>query len=172
MLHRCQEEVFTRSPILGRFCPSIPKSKNSLKCQKKHGRALVVRKPSDLQQPFPDFPLGSGVPGFSASVAYGNFPFCVDTAGSKARLPLMDAGNAALLGECPVKGQTPCKRNLWPDPLVWQRLWWCCLGAVGYSLGKSLLFLWPSKCEREVCRRVRAIKSKDAEMRRQFGLFS
>lgn len=46
------------------------------------------------------------------------------------------------------------------------------MGAVGYSLGKSLLFLWSSKCEREVGRRVRAIRSKDAEMRRQFGLFS
>lgn len=79
MLHRWQEEVFIRSPILGRFCPYIPKSKSSLKCQEKPGRALVVRKPSDLQQPFPDFPLGSGVSGVSASVACGNFPVSQET---------------------------------------------------------------------------------------------
>lgn len=61
-------------------------------------------------------------------------------AGSKACLHLMDAGNTALLGEGPVTGQTPCERNVWAYPSVWQQLWWCCLGAVGYSLGKSLLF--------------------------------
>lgn len=38
--------------------------------------------------------------------------------------------------------------------------------------GRVFSSLWSSKCEREAGRRVRAIRSKDAEMRGQFGLFS